>query len=1003
MHGQSSIDMASATSKGVVLSSAAIIGIAVGGSVLLFVTLSMSIVLAVSLRERHHIVAQCREQGFSSRRLSRTRRGNFQTLHDSSHPNIMETCKPPRAAERYRDYLFWRNSSPRQVPWIGDPISAVHAIRNNSHDRLSSLSWPLPMNGSPSGPPSFGRVKMKPLPPIRMSPVLNSGINSRLAPRKHLSSSVHSPIKSTAQADYKALSSPGRNAQPHARTTKSAVHPADHLESQANFTLSRPQRSRLHDLQRSRSESFTLSQMALEKGRRDTSSGRPGPPPRSVSLHGQLPGRTPEERIPSLPFSAPEAWKPTNDMLFKSMDQRVIPSPASFSSVNSSILNLETPEQTAGTPDQESDVFAISASIANSDQEIPAWRRTSVNETGSPSSKRNSRRSLRHSAFVAFNFGDPNSLRLQYSASIPYIHDEGKAALATFELPGSSPLPTEESSTALGDRGFSPTRKARSTVVLSTPSKRTTQESRRLAPNPNMMLGILDRAASTRSESPKVEVQQITPLQDTSGNQADPFQTRTQPRDLTPAPTDRQSALDANTKRPSSPIKPVSVLKTSGARKKGHRRQNCVRISNLPPIILGPSPCSPIFEEETPSTSSQSRSPYRASGQKGSYSRPLPRPPSTAIFDPQISPTTTRSMDEREAYLNGDLVSPARLPPRSNTRAICGPLDGKSRPHLLDWTAEPSSGSVSAHSSPRGSLSRSGGSSTTSPVTPTRTVRARTLRAVQGYSSPCSPSPGPGLLRPVTAQSSDKTRSLDAIHGPRTPPRIVRSPGTRNLHRSVMAFSRTGSEPDQPFDVSSISIVRKPLNSDTFSATLANGYRINDNGKHFGGEHGSPRGKNYSNSRAAAAAAALTPMSGSLSLPSSFSHRAHPLRHYPLVETIKKSPTRSHDAESQSPPKMGISFRDSTHFEMPCPRPIGTGAGCGAGAGIANVAGGFGSGFGGFGGHGRIISGSGRSGVLSGESGSGSGNGSRNGAIVGLGIHWPIAEELYDHNGFLRS
>ena len=87
-----------------------------------------------------------------------------------------------------------------------------------------------------------------------------------------------------------------------------------------------------------------------------------------------------------------------------------------------------------------------------------------------------------------------------------------------------------------------------------------------------------------------------------------------------------------------------SALKGSPSARKGHRRQNCVRIS-LAPTILGPPSRSPSpsfmhnIQEESPNTATTEKK--NNVGLGFSITRSLPRPPSTSIFDPDIKIVAT--------------------------------------------------------------------------------------------------------------------------------------------------------------------------------------------------------------------------------------------------------------------------------------------------------------------------------------------------------------------------
>jgi len=90
-----------------------------------------------------------------------------------------------------------------------------------------------------------------------------------------------------------------------------------------------------------------------------------------------------------------------------------------------------------------------------------------------------------------------------------------------------------------------------------------------------------------------------------------------------------------------------SALKGSPSSRKGHRRQNCVRIS-LSPIVINthkpsPSPSMVSIQEESPDIGTQVEKP--ATGYALSNAKALPRPPSSSTFAPEVklSPTILRA------------------------------------------------------------------------------------------------------------------------------------------------------------------------------------------------------------------------------------------------------------------------------------------------------------------------------------------------------------------------
>lgn len=107
-----------------------------------------------------------------------------------------------------------------------------------------------------------------------------------------------------------------------------------------------------------------------------------------------------------------------------------------------------------------------------------------------------------------------------------------------------------------------------------------------------------------------------------------------------------------------------SAMKGSPSARKGHRRQNCVRIS-LAPTILGPRSRSPSpsimkgIQEESPNASSEDR---RNVGLGFSNTRSLPRPPSCSTFDPDLKLDTTSIRASLTSYSPSLEMTPYEQP-----------------------------------------------------------------------------------------------------------------------------------------------------------------------------------------------------------------------------------------------------------------------------------------------------------------------------------------------------
>ncbi|KAL1589456.1 hypothetical protein WHR41_01595 [Cladosporium halotolerans] len=153
----------------------------------------------------------------------------------------------------------------------------------------------------------------------------------------------------------------------------------------------------------------------------------------------------------------------------------------------------------------------------------------------------------------------------------------------------------------------------------------------------------VSRCSTTVSENGSpAERQKINVLRDISGNACTPSR---QPSNAT------QFSSRSSNGNPfqwdSVPLQKPSALKGSPNARKGHRRQNCVRISTLTPQILGPPPSRPTspsimhgIEEEPLDASSDN---FMGGLPFVSNQSRLSRPPSATVFAPHLRISTLRA------------------------------------------------------------------------------------------------------------------------------------------------------------------------------------------------------------------------------------------------------------------------------------------------------------------------------------------------------------------------
>ena len=273
-------------------------------------------------------------------------------------------------------------------------------------------------------------------------------------------------------------------------------------------------------------------------------------------------------------------------------------------------------------------------------------------------------------------------------------------------------------------------------------------------------------------------------LREISGNQTDFLQSSRQSREPKTLSGDQQNLFNWDLKTAGAPQRPVSALKGGSMRRKGHRRQNCVRISTLAPIVFNSYACSPMSEksEHTPSP----RLPSKPRRHGLHTARPLPIPPSTATFAPQISPTPRRSvsndmLQSQSPTLSRDIFySPVdnRSPSEDEFFA---PRRSSSHRYSTDsdvFNSPPSSRPMSSLTTPADLFSAI---PTILPVTgPSGSLSAlKETRPAQNSDSPMKRASAPTQPPPVQRnQRLLRPRSLTVVRGPRTPPF-----GTWSYHR----------------------------------------------------------------------------------------------------------------------------------------------------------------------------------------------------------------------------
>ncbi|OCL05295.1 hypothetical protein AOQ84DRAFT_413885 [Glonium stellatum] len=336
---------------------------------------------------------------------------------------------------------------------------------------------------------------------------------------------------------------------------------------------------------------------------------------RSVSLCSQSSGYAPDAAVPPLPLSVARAKSVATrrSMLARSPSRHSV---SSFDSVGSSILASQsspgilrpnslrpggtTKEDWGNLPVIRSGAIRGQVALDQHDDQPDGGSTKSNTDCygiGAPSTKRYSRRESHNSSLYGPGVCSASKMRTAETVRLSRISTSSPAGSAL--IVQTMTTPRRQSGTKVGLNGSPQER--RKTSVLRDVSGNQNFPSRQLSQTST-------QASSTRSSN---------------GN---PFQW-----DPTPLQSGKPSAL-----------------KGSPSARKGHKRQNCVRIS-LAPTILGPPSRSPSpsvmndIQEESPDTSAQ-KLPSATTGLGFSSTRSLPRPPTSSIFAPEVklNPTTLR-------------------------------------------------------------------------------------------------------------------------------------------------------------------------------------------------------------------------------------------------------------------------------------------------------------------------------------------------------------------------
>jgi hypothetical protein len=369
---------------------------------------------------------------------------------------------------------------------------------------------------------------------------------------------------------------------------------------------------------------------------------------RNASIISQESGIAPEQPVPPLPSNTSGLRYPHR----RTSKLRI--STASIDTANSSILEDAPASSQSDTDLTSVSLFSpLSNSNAGRHADSEVWDHSSFTRLGSPPG-RQTMRSLRmkqmsHGSFRGVIGQDP----LQRMGSTGQGHDTRNDQDPTQARRSASFLqvPTEGHQRPPIRHGS-----------LRSPPRLTV-----LGPSP---LGDLLRHSSAGPTGPRQQAQRHSmfegcgsqsqdtdALRSVSGNNMIPLRSQKRPASVS-AP--RPFQWDQATLQPA---RPATMIDGNG--RKGHKRQNCIRISNLPPITIGSAPNTfpPTVEESEESSYSPLKPKIPGLTLLESASRS--KVPSIPTFNPQLSNLSSPDRLQSNSLYQHPLIS--RIPSSANS------------------------------------------------------------------------------------------------------------------------------------------------------------------------------------------------------------------------------------------------------------------------------------------------------------------------------------------------
>ncbi|KAI9759627.1 MAG: hypothetical protein M4579_002195 [Chaenotheca gracillima] len=757
-------------------------GISVGAAIIFIIpVVIIAIYLLRARRRRKNEDAQQRWSIYPGGNVSANDR-RYVSASESGKSSYRNAFILQRPYGRRLPLPAWHDPAPHHQAPLGsskESLISPHTSVIASNDTTARLSWPLRSQASPQALFSTWHINM-----VRLSPIAESPL-----PRSQSSPVLTSPLLGSPRMPRAAFLSFKRPLQtlasggiPNWRSNTDLLDPQSDKKS-PNKLRKRPRAERSLSSRFARSlSSHFLANSGSEGSKLSVDSNKARPESCTIPL-AQSPPIRPQEMSPvpmqqlvhsgSILRVVNATEKETRDFNSGSSDGKL---PAGLIEHASQGFIIEDPSGDSKLPTQDvtkddPQILKTTPRSSSSSDELEMYNGQAIDwETPPVAGLRSpSRRHKRRQSKVTPTTASSKKKHQTPDTGNGLIRDDSRVSLGT--LGGNRREPQAE-------KRSDPTQSPTADEILLTPSSNPMTVRTNAGTTP---IGV-DPITGTKSLG-RVGT---TVLRDITGNGGDsptlkPFYS--QP--LFPMKsTGDMRPWNARGSSLTSP--PISAIKGKG-RKQGHKRQNCVRISTQLPVTLHSARSSFVFDEPTKLQTIPQTPPSSGVSSRDSKIRPLPRPPSSATFDPQLSPLNGKG-NNKENWNNDksdqDLSRSKSTLERPKSDTIPG-----FKPNRF------STGS-SIFSEPLTGFSRPNSIASEAPQNSTIAICTNLDAAKQP--SPIEEASSPFDISPLRIPLRSPNRPSNFIRGPRTPPSRRRSPHrtppSQDLFRSVVALRRMNSD-----------------------------------------------------------------------------------------------------------------------------------------------------------------------------------------------------------------